>query len=283
MATFVTRGFLRFPALVPDELNARALEEIRKLAAERFSPDGMRPPDTGTPLDACYPPPSAIGEVLRLPEVAGLIESLVGPDPTFDSDWTHHVAAGTKVGQLLHVDAITDTLDPTFDIQLFYFPHAVGEGEGGTRFVPGTHLHHVCPSSLERYQRISGEKRFVGPAGTILVFHHGMWHAGEPNQGAEDRWMYKIRINPTQPQVRRWNTADLEELHNDPSDHIFARARSDSVAQVFRAWQPFLSVTGQRNEQVQRARLWRYLTGDERYDVDHYLTRLEQRARMVAE
>jgi hypothetical protein len=34
---------------------------------------------------------------------------------------------------------------------------------------------------------------------------------------------------------------------------------------------------------VQRARLWRYLTGDETYDVDHYLTRLEGRAALLAD
>jgi len=42
-----------------------------------------------------------------------------------------------------------------------------------------------------------------------------------------------------------------------------------------------MSITDYRNEQVQRARLWRYLTGDETYDVDHYLTRLEGRAELV--
>jgi hypothetical protein len=52
----------------------------------------------------------------------------------------------------------------------------------------------------------------------------------------------------------------------------------DSAAAVLRAWQPWLGVTEQRNEQVQRALLWRYLSGDETYDVDHYLTRLEGRA-----
>ena len=32
------------------------------------------------------------------------------------------------------------TPDPTFDIQLFYFPEEVASGAGGTRFVPGSHL-----------------------------------------------------------------------------------------------------------------------------------------------
>ena len=94
MAEFVTNGFLRFDGVVPDEINQRAAAEIEQLNRERLQPDGMKPPSTGTPLSACYPAPSAIGDYLRLPAVRGVIESLVGPDPRFDHDWTHHAAAG---------------------------------------------------------------------------------------------------------------------------------------------------------------------------------------------
>ena len=52
--------------------------------------------------------------------------------------------------------------------------------------------------------------------------------------------------------------------------------------EIFRTWHPWMSVTDYRNEQVQRALLWRYLTGDDHYDVDHYLTRLEGHAAVAA-
>ena len=94
--------------------------------------------------------------------------------------------------------------------------------------------------------------------------------------------MHKVRLNPTRPQVRLWNTDDLDDLQNPPSDHVFARMQPDSVAQIFRTWHPWMSVTDYRNEQVQRALLWRYLTGDDAYDVDYYLTRLEGHAAVAA-
>jgi hypothetical protein len=281
MAEFVTNGYIRFDAIVPAEVNERGMDEMRRLAAERLGPDGLKPPHTGTPLSECYPAPSAIGEYLRLPQIQGIIESFVGADAAFDHDWTHHIAPHAKYGQPLHVDAITDSADHTFDVQLFWYPHDVAPGEGGTRFVPGTHLRRVRSSGLDRYQHIAGEQRFAGPAGTVVVFHHGLWHAGQPNPGAGDRWMHKVRLNPRVPQVRLWNTADLDELQNPPSDHIFARIQPDSVAQIFRASHPWMSITDHRNEQVQRALLWRYLTGDDTYDVDHYLTRLESRAALL--
>lgn len=282
MAEFVANGFLRFDAIVTGDLNARAIDEIRQLNDERLGPDGMKPPHTGTPLDECYPPPSAIGEYLRLPEVRGIVESLVGARPTFDHDWTHFIAAGATETQPLHVDAITDTPDATFDIQLFWFCTDVAPGAGGTRFVPGSHLRRVRASGLDRYHHIVGEQQVACPAGSVFVFHHGLWHAGQPNPGGTDRWMHKVRLNPTEPQVRLWNTADLDELQNPPSDHVFARMQADSVAQILRTWHPWMGVTDYRNEQVQRTRLWRYLTGDEHYDVDHYLTRHERRRELLA-
>lgn len=281
MAEFVANGFIRFDAIVPADVNERGIAEMQRLEAERFAPDGLKPPHTGTPLDECYPPPSAIGDYLRLPQIRAIIESFVGPNPTFDHDWTHHIHPHASYVQPLHVDAITDSADPTFDVQLFWYPHDVKPGEGGTRFVPGSHLRRVRSSGLDRYHHIAGEQQFAGPAGTVVVFHHGLWHAGQPNPGDGHRWMHKVRLNPQVPQVRLWNTADLDEFQNPPSDHIFARVQADSVASVFRTMHPWTSVTDSRNEQVQRSKLWRYLTGDDRYDNDHYLTRLEQRAALV--
>src|SRR5580765_2522952 len=83
MAEFVANGVIRFDAIVPADINERAVEEMRRLAAERMSPNGMKPPHSGTPLADCYPPPSAIGDYLRLPQVAGIIESFVARDPLF--------------------------------------------------------------------------------------------------------------------------------------------------------------------------------------------------------
>ena len=281
VAQFVADGFLRFDAIVPDDLNRRAIEEIAQLNAERLLPDGMKPPHSRTPLDECYPLPSAIGEYLRLPQIRGIIESLVGVHPVYDHDWVHHIPGGGTYVQPLHVDATADTTDPTFDIQLFWYCSTVEPGEGGTRFVPGSHLTRVRSSGLHRYQHIVGEQQVTCPAGSVFVFHHGLWHAGQPNAGDRDRWLYKIRLNPTEPQVRLWDTSDFEDVQSPSTDHFFARMQAGGVGEIFRKWHPWMGLTDYRNDQMQRARLWRYLTGDAQFDVDYYLTRLEQRAHLV--
>ena len=116
-----------------------------------------------------------------------------------------------------------------------------------------------------------------------MVFHHGLWHAGQPNPSDVDRWMCKIRLNPSVSQVKRWNMDDFERIHNDASDHTFALMRHDSVAQILRTMQPWQKGHESRYEQMQRARLWRYLSNDPGFDVDYYHTRIEQRGRIAGE
>lgn len=277
MASFVARGFLRFDALVPDELNRAAVAELSVWAQRPFE----RPcPATMTPFEACYADGSAIGEVLRLDGIVGIVKSLVGPGAVFDHDWIHLRQRGDALDQRLHADAIIDdTL--AFDLQLFYFPTGVGPGEGGTRFVPGTHLRRVNESDIARYQHLAGMEDFVGPAGSVLVFHHGLWHSGRGNVSGPDRLMYKLRLNPSVPQVRLWDAGDLEERQNGPDDHIFARFDRTSVAAILRRPEPWWEQASGRLDLLQRARLWRYVSGDDSFDVDYYLTRTERRQRLV--
>lgn len=295
MAQFVVDGYLRFESLIPEDINTRVIAELNDLQQvklrQAMASFGMNPgddsadsdsvthPESLTPLSACYPPPSVIGEMLRLPQVQGIIESLVGADPLFDHDFVHFIPKENLHGQHLHVDAVIDDRHPSFDIQLFYYPTDVAPGAGGTRFVPGTHLRYTRAEGVARYQHIVGEKQYSGPAGTLVVFHQGLWHAGQPNPSQDDRWMYKIRLNPQIPQVRLWNLDDFDEVHNDARDHTFAHMRRDSVAQTFRTILPWQQGHEVRYEQMERARVWRYLSGDNSFDVDYYHTRIEGRER----
>lgn len=280
MADFVSDGFLRFERVVPAELNERVLAQLPAIRTAKYDailggPPRTEGPDTGTPMSACYVG-TALGEVFALPELRGIVSSFVGPDPTFDHDFIHHVEPRHPVRQHLHTDAIVDSADPTFDIQVFYFPHDVEPGHGGTRYVPGTHLRRTLSTTTARYQHVVGEQTFAGPAGTILVFHHGLWHSGEPNPSDDHRWMYKFRLNPRVPQVRCWDVADFDQVHNDPTDHVFANSRADSVAAALRRRQPWQGEDALRSDMLERIMLWRYLSGDDCFDTDHYLTRLDR-------
>lgn len=279
MARFVTDGVLRFDAVVPDDINRRALDELPDMLATPTTATTPMRPRSGTPLEACFEPDSAVWAMLRVPEVAGAIRSLVGDHPTYDHHFVHFNKAGNAAFQHLHADAVIDTGDPSFDIQVLYFPHDVEAGSGGTRYVPGSHLRNVHENSIARYQHISGDQFFAGPAGTVLIFHHGLWHAGQANPSDTDRWMFKLRLNPTRPQIRLWDTSDYASVVPGNWDHSFATtAAGPSVPEELRRTQAW-SFTGEsRIDLMQRIALWRYLADDPDFDVDWYYTRIESRS-----
>jgi len=257
MAAFVTDGYLRFDALVPDALNRAALPELD---------GGLRGAPAGTPLAQLYPAPSAIGSILRMPEVEGIIASLTGPDPVFDHHAIHTRAVKQTQAQHLHGDAVIDTRTH-FDIQLMYYPHDVPIEMGPTLVVPGSHFRRINESDIGRYQNLRGQIPMACQAGTLLALHHGIWHCGGQNKTDQVRFMFKVRLNPSVRQLLRWNTADL----HDPE-----------VATILRRQFPWYESATGRLEIMNRARLWRFLTGDETYDTDYWLTRVENMPERVA-
>jgi ectoine hydroxylase-related dioxygenase (phytanoyl-CoA dioxygenase family) len=148
-----------------------------------------------------------------------------------------------------------------------YYPHEVTLDMGGTLVVPGSHLRRINETDIGRYQNLVGQVPLVCPAGTVLILHHGIWHCGRRNDTDQVRYMFKIRLNPTVRQVRLWNTDDLD----DPA-----------VAAELRQTFPWYENATGRLEITNRSRLWRFLTGDESYDTDYWLTRVENAPTRIA-
>ena len=283
VARFVARGFLRFDALVPDEINRRFLESV-----ERDGPPPGNP--AGTPLDECYRG-TPVRELLDLPRVRGIVESLVCPNPRFDHHGVHfnppaaeREAKGRRVvSQHTHQDSTIDPRRSAFDVQLFYYPQEVTPEMGGTRYVPGSHLRVVSEASIGRYQNVRGQEKVVCPAGTLMVCHHGIWHGGEVNRSSAMRYMLKIRLGPRVPQVRLWNTDDLSDETLAPRpifDPTYAAALDpDDVRTILMTPEPWFELDTGRLEFIQRIRLLRALLGDESADVDYWLTRIENEPR----
>ena len=73
------------------------------------------------------------------------------------------------------------------------------------------------------------------------------------------RYMFKLRLNPTVRQLRLWDTADLE----DPAIPGILSANHRWYGNEVRL------------EIVNRIKFWRFLIGDEKFDVHYWLSRLE--------
>lgn len=259
MANFVADGLLRFDELVPHAINQEAMAELD----ERRINFGYE--RQGQPLENLWQDSRGFGAMIRLPQVQGIIESLVGPDPLYDHHCPHRVGPGHLEGQIWHADAIIDTRQH-FDVQLFYFPHDTPREMGGTMYLPGSHLRRIHETDVARYQNFVGQMPIVCKAGTLVVGHHGIWHCAQPNHTDRERYMFKLRLNPTVRQLRLWNTDDLD----DPE-----------VARVlFRdhGWYG----NDNRLEFANRIKFWRFLIGDERYDAHYWLTRIENTPERIA-
>jgi len=258
MAHFVAFGSLTMTSVVPPEMNAEA---IGVLSA------GIPPVPYGTPVPEAFAAGSFPRRLVELPAVAGALHSLVGPAPTVDHHAVHIRRPREGSAQPLHGDAIIDVRTDAFDVQLMYYPHEVTLDMGGTLSVPGSHLRRTNESDTGRYQNLRGQTRLVCPAGTVVLLHHGLWHGGRRNDTDTPRYMFKIRFNPTVPQVRLWNTDDLA----DPA-----------VAAELRTQFPWYEPATGRLEYYNRARMWRALTGDETFDLDYWVTRVTNRPQLLA-
>jgi hypothetical protein len=268
MAEFVARGFLRFDEIVPNEINQAVMAEIDEGSIEAAP--------AGTPLSQCYPEPSAIGHMLRMPQVAGIIQSLVGPDPLFDHHAVHVRMPNEDSAQGMHGDSIIDTR-MAFDVQLMYFPHDVPLEMGGTLVVPGSQYRRINEMDIARYQNFAGQIPMVCKAGTVLALHHGIWHCGRQNKTDRMRYMFKVRLNPRVRQLRLWNTDDLPAAGASKHKAIFTKDTSAEldVQTILGRGESWFEDASGRLEIVNRIKMWRYLTGDNTFDVHYWLTRLE--------
>jgi hypothetical protein len=258
MARFVRDGLLRFDGLVARDLCAEAAAEIVSGSHQAARGQGAAPF-----RDVWSDRESALGRVFRLPRVAAIIHSLVGPDPRYDHHAAHLTPARTRKGANLHQDAEYDVRRVHFDIQISFFPEDTPAESGGTLFLPGSQFRRVYESTTSRYQDVLGQVQAVCDAGTMFFWHTNVWHAARSNHTDRDRYMFKLRLNPTVRQQRLWNTGDLD----DPE------TRSD-VGTILSEKIPW---HGQRHriEVMNRIRLWRYLTGDPDFDLALWWSRIE--------
>lgn len=278
IARFVARGYLMFPALTSPERS----EQYRVESATGTVPEVP----AGTPLADAYPQGSALHGLVHDPAVRGILDSLVGADPVVDHHFVHltlgrsereaHGMRRPFPAQHWHQDSTIDTR-AGFDVQIMWYPHEVTREMGGTRFLPGSHLRIVSEAAIGRYQNLRGQRHVVCPAGSLLVLHHGIWHGGGSNSSDTTRHMVKIRLHPTVPQVRLWDLSDFTDADRAQRPIFFRPTprAADDLHDILCESQPWYEADTGRLEFVNRVRLFRHLLGDDTFDADYWLSRLE--------
>ena len=257
MAQFVASGYLKYEDMVPKDLCNACLKEMGNNRGYLA---------VGMPFEETWPKDTALGEAFRLPKVKGVIQSLVGLDPLYDHHAAHLVRAHTTRGPNMHQDSVIDFRQNYFDIQLSFFPVDTTDEMGGTFLVPGSHFRNVRTGEIRGYQHIIGKIWATCPAGTIYVWNTRVWHGARSNYTDEDRYMYKLRLNPTKPQIRNFDTSNID----DPEIGRILSTRH--------GWEG----NEQRYELMKRIELWRYVSDQPDYDVgERFLRRREYQPQKV--
>jgi hypothetical protein len=242
MAQFVTDGYLFFEEIVPKALNEAVLADQESGCGHWDRSEATR-------------------AVFALPPVKGILQSLVGENPPYDHSALHIVGPQQHSAQHWHADSIIDARPLAFDIQAMYFSHDCPKEMGPTLVLPGSHLRRVSNASISRYKNIVGQRQFVCKAGSIAFLHQALWHCAQPNYTDRTRYMFKLRLRPGQEQRGLFNT----DGYNDPE----VRRMINCMPHRWQGEQA-------RAENVERAKLWRYVCGDDSVDCafEGVLTRM---------
>ena len=88
--------------------------------------------------------------------------------------------------------------------------------------------------------------------------------------------MFKLRLNPKVRQLRLWDTSDIDTPGEESAQAIAG------VKKILGTQEPWFENADGRLEIVNRIKFWRFLTGAETFDVQYWLTRLENTPEVIA-
>ena len=293
MAEFASSGCLFFDELIDKETNKEFLDDIGHTSADKV--DSMQTYNknikatssiprikAGSPLKNAYPVNSPLEKILKNEVVAGAIQSLVGSNPVVDHQALHltfpsKFFKGANKRQMSQGNHQDSTIDPrsTFDIQVFYFPTEVTKEMGGTRYHPGTHLRIVNEFAIAKYQNILGQKSIVCKPGTIGIFHNGLWHGAGVNFSDEIRYMFKVRLQPTEKQELLWDPEKKYKPLPNRALYWTDENKEETINDILMQSYPWQEADTNRLDKINVVKFWRLLTGHKKMDVDYWLTRIE--------
>lgn len=293
MAEFASSGCLFFNELIDEQTNKEFLEDIGHAAIDEVdsvqdfyknikATSSIPRIPAGASLKDAYPKNSPLDKIFKNDVVEGAIESLVGSSTIVDHQFLHitfptkyfNQANQRQMSQQNHQDS---TIDPrsTFDIQVFYFPTEVTKEMGGTRYHPGTHLRIVNEFGIAKYQNIKGQKSIVCKPGTIGIFHNGLWHGAGVNFSENIRYMFKVRLQPTEKQELLWDPEKKYQPLPNRALYWTDESKDQTINDILMKSYPWQEADTNRLDKINVVKFWRLLTGHKKMDVDYWLTRIE--------
>lgn len=244
VADFVINGYHIVEPQFTPEFHAGVYDELQAL-----------PTNPGDDINKAVP---KIDEVYEHPAVVGALASLLGSDYTRAAHrHCHRNHPGTR-SQQWHQDSLNIPMltnghgrepENVKSVLVMYYPQDVSSTMGPTALIPGSHLFLAAGDRNASHGNFRDQIVAAVPAGSVLILHYDIWHAGTANTSDQVRYMVKYLFE-------RASESSEPSWDHDPANdvHILERLERDEAALIQRSLVP------KRN--YRRAAVWNNLAGD---------------------
>ena len=251
MVSFVINGYHVVEPELPSGFNRSVYDELEELPSN--------------PGDGIYDAVPKLKQVYESPEVRGALTSLLGAGyGMFPHRHCHRNAPGTP-SQQIHQDNLNDLRirdgqvrapDKVELLLAMYYPQDVASNMGPTVLLPGTHMLKAMPDRMASQGNFKEQYTATVNAGSVVILHYDIWHAGSANTSSTVRYMLKFLF-------QRENLPDVPSWDHDSSNDARIRERLESASPM--ALQRSLNA----KQRHMRLRMWNYLSGAETLEMGY--------------
>ncbi|NQW16859.1 MAG: phytanoyl-CoA dioxygenase family protein [Chloroflexi bacterium] len=185
LVDFIINGYTIVETDLGDEFNRGVFDQLEAL-----------PENPGDGILEAIP---ALNDVYSHPKVAGTLASILGSDYyMYQHRHCHRNMPGTP-SQMWHLDGGAGTTERSPDhvqaVLAMYYPQDVESNMGPTALIPGTHLFPSSTDRMASYGNFKNQVIATVNAGSVLIVHYDVWHAGTANSSDNVRYMIKFLFN----------------------------------------------------------------------------------------
>jgi hypothetical protein len=234
VVSFLVRGYHVIEPFQPSDVDAQILARLQE------------DPDVGYRVLERVPEVRAVYEH---PAVTGAVASLLGPDARLEASRFCHANPPGSRSQYWHRDGNADPRPGVNQLMALYYPQDVTADMGPTTVLPGSQYRSGPSDQMASYANFVHQAPLIVPAGSVVLVHFDLWHAGTANRSDRMRYMVKVVFTrTTHPEAPSWR-------HEGPEEEAAAASRLTFE---------FAGAASQQDKADERARrqaAWAYLLG----------------------
>lgn len=228
---FCRNGYLSLQGVVPAEVNRKTVQYLDEV-------------DSGLAPNGIMGEEWFVEGVLKNPQAAGAVRSLLGPNFTLPMLVANHRGALPCGPGGWHRDGGSIYTHKLEYLQVFYYPQACPPEFGPTEVLPGSHFMRLKANMMGNFGHIAGASPVTGPAGTIFLTVYSIWHRRRPATAAstaENRFRNLLKYNywRTSPPARDWKADaafDFSSAEFNPPNRVFEQFQGGIAAARMFCW-----------------------------------------------